>query len=75
MNFTKVELQHFRLVIFCREVALSILNSDDWLLALKTDYTSASGDRLTPLRLLIGRFPMLARCFSKTLSTPRKLLA
>ncbi len=64
--------------MFGREVVDEIIESDDFMLAMKSQFISPTrGVRETPLRLLIKQFPELAkkafdRCLSNNLRSESK---
>ena len=54
-----------------------IINSEDWRESLRNEYVSTSNQRETPVRLLIKRFPDLAKavfdkCISSNLHSARE---
>ena len=67
-------------IVFCRDSARAILESDQWLEALKTDVDpilDLNSPRETPMRLIIKLFPGLAklvfdRCIETNLQTETK---
>ena len=62
IRFINLKKDHIRCLLNCREVAETIIESEDWLLAMKSEFESpVTKVRETPLRLLIKQFPELAK--------------
>ena len=65
-----------RLNHYFRDVVSVIINCDEWKDALRNEFTSAANTRETPVRLLIKRFPDLAKdvfdkCITSNLHSSR----